>query len=323
MRILHLEFDQYPPAIIELLSAQCEVEKFECASQKQLYRKLQKNSYDVIFTRLGLVIDRFAMSLQPSLKLIVTPTTGLNHIDQRAAAKQSIKIISLKGETHFLETVRSTAEHSWGLILALVRSLPSAIDHVLDGGWDRSAFVAEELDGKTLGIIGFGRLGRMVAAYGTAFGMRVLAFDKNQNQFDGCVNVLPVSLNELLAQADVVILLISWSQESENFMNQEKFSLMKAGSFFVNTSRGELVDEDALLDVLKSNKLKGAALDVLRNDSAWTKEAANSPLLRYNRLANNLLITPHMGGFGRCSIAKTRAFITKKFMTEIAKSNEI
>jgi D-3-phosphoglycerate dehydrogenase / 2-oxoglutarate reductase len=319
VKVLHLEYDAYPKEAIRKLDEIFHVEGFDCSNQEELYDKLARDEYDIIFARLGLMIDAKAISLQPSLKFIVTSTTGLNHIDVAAAQNADVRVVSLKGEHEFLANVKSTAEHAWGLLLSLIRSLPSAISHVLNRGWDRKPFLSDELDGKTIGIIGYGRLGKIVAGYAKAFGMNVLTFDRKLDADTSIHNVRFVSIDELLDRADVVMLLISWSEENKNFMSVEKFAKMKAGSYFINPSRGELVDEKALLDALKSRRLKGAALDVLRDDSSWPgKYLGTEELLQYALANTNLLITPHMGGYGKDSIAKTRSFVTDKLISLVS-----
>lgn len=317
MRILHLEHSRYPSEMLDQLAGSFELDLFDCGDQGTLYARLKERQYEVIFARLGLMIDKRVMDFQPHLAFIVTPTTGLNHIDVEEANSRGIEIISLKGESEFLSNIKSTAEHTWGLLLSLVRHIPAAHKEVLNGSWDRSNFLSDELQGKTLGIIGYGRLGKIVAQYGITFGMDVLVHDK----VEAGHLALPLrrtSLQSLLLESDFVVLLISWSLENENFMNDNGFRLMKDGSYFINTSRGELVDENSLLNALQSGKLRGAALDVLRNDSSWDgKVNGSDKILEYARRHSNVIVTPHMGGYGKDSIAKTRTFVTEKFISEI------
>ncbi len=317
MKILHLEYDQYPAAAISQLSEGNEIVRFECTTQQELIVFLLANSFDVIFTRLGLMIDEEILNLQPQLKYIVTPTTGLNHIDTDLAAERGIHIMSLKGEFDFLKTIKSTAEHTWALLLAITRNIIAA--HIAVSQyecWERKPFEAGEADGKTIGIIGFGRLGKIIAGYAKAFGMTVLINDTNQAEMENAQDgIIPVKLDELLGRSDYVVLLISWSRENEEFFNRSMFEKMKAGAFFINTSRGELVDQDALLHFLQIGRLGGAALDVLKGDSSWeSRVEGGKELLLYSKNHQNLIITPHMGGYGTTSIAKTRSFIARKFI---------
>lgn len=315
MRILHLEAERYPEASLRQLSTQHDVEIRTCRDQQELYSLLTGHQYEAIFTRLGLMVDQRAMALQSNLRYIVTPTTGHNHIDLEAAAGAGVEIVSLKGETEFLGSIKSTAEHTWGLLLSLIRHIPAAHDHVVNGGWEREPFLSDELDGKTLGIIGYGRLGKIVARYGLVFSMRVMIHDRNHKIGGDTESIEAVGIEKLLADADYVVLMISWSKANENFMDRDKFAGMKEGAYFVNTARGELVSEDALLEALRSGRLRGAALDVLNDDSSWSgKSRGSADLLAYAKESSNLLITPHMGGYGEASIRRTRSFITQKFM---------
>jgi D-3-phosphoglycerate dehydrogenase len=319
IRILHLEANRYPQEAMALLKP-FEVECYDCYSQSDLEVKLESNHYDVIITKLGLYLSEKCLSSQPTLKYIISATTGLNHIDVVAANTRNIEIISLKGEFEFLSSIKSTAEHTWGLLLSLIRNIPSAIHSVVNQNkWDRNPFMSDELDGKNLGIIGYGRLGKIVSSYALAFGMNVLVHDTNSDAISNLPNgVNNVSIDLLLSESDFVLLLISWSLEAENYMDKAKFSLMKPSAYFVNTSRGELVNQDDLIEVLLNKRIKGAALDVLHNDSSWSDEApVHHSIIEYARINKNLLITPHMGGYGKDSIERTRLFVLKKFISRL------
>ena len=318
MRLLHLEYDKYPLKAIKQLESVTEVEKYDVTSQDDLYNKLTGTMYDAVIVRLGVNYDRICIDLQPRLKYIITATTGLNHIDVPYAETKGISVISLKDEQGFLSGIKSTAEHTWALLLALSRKLPAAIDSVNNGFWERTPFMADELNGKKLGIIGFGRLGKIVAEYANAFGMEVLSFDKNPSVFKDYNFVKISSLEELLRKSDYVSLHIDWSADNNRFLDEREFTLMKDGAYFINTSRGECINEDALLKYLTNGKIKGAGLDVLDGDSTWSM---NSPehhkLIDYARNNNNLIITPHSGGYGKDSIHKTRLFVTEKFLNNL------
>ncbi len=134
---------------------------------------------DVLWVSLRHRIDAEVMASAHRLKVIVTPTTGLNHIDLDEANRRGIRVLSLQGETEFLNNVRATAEHTVGLILSLLRRIPAALDDVRKGSWDRDRCKGRELFGKTVGIIGYGRLGRIIARYLKAFDTHLLAADPN------------------------------------------------------------------------------------------------------------------------------------------------
>jgi D-3-phosphoglycerate dehydrogenase len=313
-----LEKTCYPPESLLELERRASVDYFDTNRQEDLMAFIRGKDYTAIFTKLGLSMDKSLMQALPRLQYIVTPTTGLNHIDLKTAGERNIEIISLKGEQEFLKEITSTAEHTWALLLSLIRHIPAAKGDVLQGNWRREPFLASELYGKTLGIIGYGRLGKIVARYGLAFGMKVLANDTDPAAFDGLNGVHPVPLDELLKNSDVISLHIPYTENNRQFFNGEKLEKTKPGSVLVNTSRGEVADEAALLEYLSKGHLAGVATDVLEGDSIWENTIPpRHPLIAYATNHENLLITPHTGGYGRESIERTRRFISGKFIASI------
>ena len=263
MRILHLEGNRYPADALDSLESQAEVNYFDSCNQVELTRHLVNNSYQVIFTRLGLSINRDIIASQPDLHYVVTPTTGLDHIDIDACDLNKIKVVSLKGETEFLNEIKSTAEHCWALLLALIRHIPWAHQDVIHGNWRRESFLSQELNGKTLGIMGYGRLGKIVAGYGKAFGMRILAYDVNNDVFDD--QVQGSSLEEVLTQSDVITIHIPSNSRNYKCINAEFFEKIKKGAIFINTARGEVVDEQYLLKALNNKRIAGAAFGCFKS----------------------------------------------------------
>lgn len=265
---------------------------------------------DVLWARVRHQIDSEVISAAQRLKVIATPTTGLNHIDVEAAARLDIQVLSLMGEKEFLQDVRATAEHTVGLMLALLRHIPASLCHVRGGGWNRDLFKGRELYGKTIGVVGYGRLGRIVARYLRVFDTNILVTDPavDVNSVEPGVTLLP--LTQLLHEADLVTLHVNLCDETCGLFGQEQFEAMQKGAWFVNTSRGELVDESALLDALRSERLSGAAVDVLCNEHFDGMK--NHPLVVYAREHNNLIITPHIGGCTAESMEKTELFLANR-----------
>jgi D-3-phosphoglycerate dehydrogenase len=256
------------------------------------------------------------MAAAPNLRAIATPTTGLNHIDLAEAEKLGIRVISLQGETDFLQNVYATAEHTVALILSLTRHLPAAHQHVINGHWNRDLFIGNELHGKTAGVIGYGRLGRMVAKYLQIFGMRVSVTDiKSVDQVEH-PDIESVSLHQLLRTSDVVTVHVPLSDQTTGFLSKREFACMKPGSWFINTARGELVDESALLDALRKGPLAGAALDVLADE--YSSSLGENLLIRYAQQHQNLLITPHIGGCTTESREKTEHFLATRVVEFIS-----
>jgi D-3-phosphoglycerate dehydrogenase len=274
--------------------------------------------YDVLIVRLGHRIDAPVMDSAQRLKTIVTATTGLNHIDMNEAQRRGIKVLSLQGERAFLDTIHATAEHTWALLLALLRKLPHAHQHVLSGGWDRDLFKGRELHGRTLGIIGLGRLGTKVAGYGAAFGMRVVGYDINRVH-SGPTNLETKDLDKVLSLSDVISLHVNYTPENHAMIGRKEISLIKPGAILINTSRGDLLDEQALLEALGSGHLGGAALDVLCGEYAeWD---ASEGMLEYARHHDNMIVTPHIGGCTLDSMEKTEMFMAKKLVTHLEKES--
>jgi D-3-phosphoglycerate dehydrogenase len=241
---------------------------------------------------LHLRLGRSLMGSAARLRVIATPSTGTDHIDLDAARERGIAVISLKDDSEFLEQVTATAELAWGLLLAVVRRLPAATDAARRGQWARDRFRGHQLSGRTLGIIGYGRLGRMTARIGRAFRMRVVACDVREVAAEPGVEM--VGLDRLLAESDVVSLHVHLDDATRGLLGPAELARMKPGSILLNTSRGGLIDEEALLAALRSGQLAGAGLDVI--DGEWRSDLEQHPLVEYARTHEHLVITPHIGG---------------------------
>jgi D-3-phosphoglycerate dehydrogenase len=265
-----------------------------------------------IVVRLGVFLDADALKNFPRLSFVASVTTGLDHIDQEYCAANAIKIISLKGERQFLNGIHATPEHTWGLLLALIRGLPAAYQDVREGYWRRSHFFGEELFGKRLGIIGCGRVGRMLATYACAFGMQVQAFDKESVELAG---VEQSSLSELLEASDIICCCLTLDKNTVGFIGEKEFRQMKRKPWFINTARGQIVDEGSFLAALESGQLKGAAIDVIADEATDALQKVDSALVRYSQKHKNLIITPHIAGSTYESMRKTSFFIEDKIIS--------
>jgi D-3-phosphoglycerate dehydrogenase len=308
MKILNLEPEDYAAEARGILSSLGEVVELVC-SRVELLRQVA--DAEVLIVRLGHAIDAEVIQVASRLRVIVTATTGLNHIDTLAAQSQGIAVLSLRGERAFLNNITATAEHTWGLLLALVRNLTSAAGHVCKKRWDRDLFKGRQLAGLTLGVVGLGRLGSIVAEYARAFRMRVVAYDTAPVASASHVEMIP--LLDLLACSDVVCLLPSYQPSSHRLISSREFALMKRNAVLVNTSRGEVLDEAALLHALRSGALAGAALDVLSGEGGRAADWLDShPLVEFARESDRLLITPHIGGATFDSMAKAEVFMARK-----------
>ena len=265
---------------------------------------------DVLFVRLGHRIDAELLKRALQLKFIVSPTTGVNHIDCDAANTIGVKLITLQGEEQLLAEIFSTAELTWGLLLSLSRRIGAAHNSVMNGLWDRDQFRGSDLRRKTIGIIGLGRLGKMVATYAQAFGMHTCYFDplvesESHDKYH--------SLESLCATADVVTLHVNSTAQNNRLFNEACFHAMKPSALFINTSRGELVDETALYNALCEERIAGAAIDVLCEEND-PQNMSSRLLKRYAEHHKNLIITPHIGGATRDSMQRTEMHLVKKLV---------
>jgi D-3-phosphoglycerate dehydrogenase len=282
-----------------------------CADVRQSELAHSAKGFHILIVRLGLQVNAQVIQSNSQLRIIGSPTTGLDHIDLEAARACGVAVISLKGERAFLDQVYATAEHTFALLLSLLRHIPTSFASVKDYQWRRDIYRGNELNGKTLGIVGCGRLGSLVAGYAQAFGMQVLTYDPYQPDFPS--GVQPVqSLNEMLSQSEIVSIHAPLNPETTGMFSYEQFSALTPGAWLVNTSRGAIIDQAALLDALETGKLSGAALDVICDEMSPLPKP--NPLIEYARLHDNLIITPHLGGATQESIEKADLFLVQKII---------
>lgn len=252
---------------------------------------------DALLAPLGFQCGPQKIDRCPKLKVIGSNTTSEPHIDRPYAESKGVKVVTLMGDTAFLDSITPTAEHTFGLILGLIRHVPWAYRSVLDGRWSRWDFGGERMLSRMgLGIVGLGRIGRMVAKCGRAFGMDVHYFDPYVPEGDreGLSRVR--SLKDLLRLSDIVTLHVPLNAETTGMIKKETFECFRPGAYLINTARAEVVDREGLLWALESERLGGAALDVLDGEFMKGFAPSGHPLVHYAETHENLLITPHIGG---------------------------
>jgi D-3-phosphoglycerate dehydrogenase len=218
-----------------------------------------------------------------ALRVVGRAGVGVDNVDVVAATKRGIIVANAPQSN-----VVTAAEHTMALLLALARNIPQAYQSLTAGKWERSKFSGVELYEKTLGILGFGRIGQLVAARARSFGMRVLAFDpfvSAERYRELGVEKAPSS-EEIYAQADFITIHLPKTPETQNWINTQAFAQMRDGVRILNVARGGLIDEAALQDALDSGKVAGAALDVFPSEPI-----TEHPLFAYP----NVIVTPHLG----------------------------
>jgi len=230
------------------------------------------------------------------LKIISCATTGSDHIERGELTRRSIPVRTLMEDRELLLNLTPAAELSWALLLACARMLPAAINHVKSGGWDREMFPGVMLKGKRIGIIGCGRIGTWMSRYGSAFGMDVVGYDPLLADFPP--QIKPVSLEELVRTSDFITIHVPLNKDTKELLSEDLFAVLKREAILINTSRGAVLDERALLNALESGRLLAAGLDVLTDEPDIEK----SPLFKYAQTHNNLIITPHCGGFSHDAV---------------------
>ncbi len=239
--------------------------------------------FDAVLVRSATKISQEALAKTQRLKVIGRAGVGVDTIDVAAATEKGIAVLNAPAGN-----ITSAAELAFALLMALARNIPSADRSMKDGEWNRSTLAGRELCGKTLGLIGAGRVGGEVATRARAFDMRVLVYDPYLSDDQAEVlGITQVELDEALSQADIVSLHIPLTDSTRGLIGPRELSLMKQGALLVNAARGGVVDEQALLQALNEGHLGGAALDVFAEEPL----PAEHPL----RTAPNIILTPHLG----------------------------
>lgn len=231
-------------------------------------------------------VTRELIETAPNLQIIGRAGAGLDNIDTDAASEAGIVVSYTPSENSV-----SVAELVLGFMLTAVRRIPAAWLHTRSGEWNRMQFVGGELFGKTLGIVGLGRIGRLVAERARAFGMTIIAHDEFIDPASPFIDELGAeltSLDDLLGQSDFISVHVPLTPETRNCFSHEAFEKMKSSAWFINASRGEVVDESALLEALNEKQIAGAALDVRAQEPPENNE--------FGKLAN-VILTPHIGAF--------------------------
>ncbi|HYH27849.1 MAG TPA: phosphoglycerate dehydrogenase, partial [Actinomycetota bacterium] len=239
--------------------------------------------YEALIVRSQTQVDSPVLEAGQRLRVVARAGIGLDNVDVEAATRRGIMVVNAPQSN-----IVSAAEHTMALILALARNLPQAHSALTGGSWDRERFQGVELQGKTLGIVGLGRVGTMVAQRALAFGMRIVAYDPFVSQERARqlgVEVVP-ELAPLLVEADFVTIHLPKTAETAGLIGSRELAMMKDGARVVNTARGGIVDEAALVEAMTGGKLGGAALDVFAEEPVTEHPLFGLP---------NVVVTPHLG----------------------------
>ncbi len=264
--------------------------------------------YDALIIRSATNVTAEVLAAAENLKVIARAGIGLDNVDVEAATRRGVMVVNAPRSN-----VVSAAEQTMALLLAQARNVPQAHAALKAGSWERSKWEGVELAGKTIGVIGLGRVGALVAHRAAGFGMRVIAFDPYvgaERAKEMGVDVMP-TLEALLVQADFVTIHLPRTDDTEGLIGAHELSLMKPGARLVNTARGGIVDEAALAKSLEDGHLGGAALDVFA-----TEPTTDSPLFGFD----NVVVTPHLGA--STAEAQDKAGTTVAEMVRLALKGE-
>ncbi|NBX93620.1 MAG: phosphoglycerate dehydrogenase [Proteobacteria bacterium] len=245
--------------------------------------KEQINNIDILIVRSRTKIDKDLLQHADQLKIVLRAGIGLDNVDVPAATDKGIIVMNAP-----TGNIVTTAEHALALLFAVTRNIPQADSSLRAGKWEKKLFQGNELRGKTLGLLGLGNIGKVVASRAQGIEMKVCAHDPYISAESAAkLNIELKSFDELLEISDYLSIHVPLTSSTKHLINEKAFKKMKKGAYLINCARGGIVDEKAMLDALDEGILSGAALDVFEQEPL----EANSPLLK----RNDLVMTPHLG----------------------------
>ena len=283
--------------VLDILHTKGDVFLHETASKSEVRKLLLKEDIDTIICNPNQQTYKIDYELLngTNVTLINTCSTGMNHIDQEYCNSNNIKIYSLTKDYELIKQLPSTAELAFGLMLSLLRNITNANQHVSEYKWDYTNFIGRQIKGLNIGIIGYGRLGKMMFDYCNAFGAKVKVYDpyKKQNFSDSFLLNYYSTLEQLFKTSDVISLHVHVTKETKYMVDRNLLGLCKNNPYIINTSRGEIVHEADIVDALDINLISGYGTDVIENEF---DDLTKSPIISAMNNNRNIIVTPHIGG---------------------------
>lgn len=272
--------EELSPAAITALGTGFEIRHADGADRGQLLAALAEA--DAVIVRSATKMDAEALAHAPRLQVVARAGAGLDNVDVQAATEAGVMVVNAPGSNSV-----SAAEHAVALLLCTARNIPASVSSLKADRWQRAAFTGVELQGKIAGIVGLGKIGELVARRLAAFGMTVIGCDPYLPDGRGDeLGVALMSLDEVLALADFISVHVPRNPQTIGLIGERELALVKPGVRIINTARGGVVDEEALLRALTDGRVAGAGLDVYA-----VEPATGNPLLRLD----NVVCTPHLG----------------------------
>ena len=284
--------------VTNLLESKGQVFYLEEGTKNQVRNLLLSNHIDTIVcnpNQQPYKIDKELLNAT-HVTLINTCSTGLNHIDLNYCNKNNIEIQCHKNDYKLINQLPSTSELAFGLMLSLLRNIPECNNHVSRYYWDYTQFMGRQIKNLNIGIVGYGRLGKMMYKFCNAFGANVKIYDpyvRKELSDRFLLNNWCSSLDELFKFSDVVSLHVHVTDETKYMINKKLFGLSKKDLYIINTSRGEIVNENDIVEGLKTGTLTGYGTDVIENEF---DDLIKSPIIKAMNEGENIIVTPHVGG---------------------------
>jgi len=302
--------NMFPEAALEKLRSHCDLRTNQTEvppTSEDLKRYASESA--VIVTYLSDKISRDIIDCAENLRLIANYGAGFNNIDVEHAAKKGVWVTNTPGVLH-----ETTADLTWAMILGSARRIVPAERFTRENrfkGWQAKMYLGGDVYGKTLGIIGCGEIGSAVARRASGFNMRVLYCNRNRlpAEKEQALNAVYTPLEELLRQSDFVTVHAPLSEQTQHMIGKEQFLMMKPTAYFIHTARGKVVDDKALFEALKEEKIAGAALDVYENEPALTEGMTE---------LENLMLLPHIGSASHETRDKMADLVTDNVLDALA-----
>jgi len=300
-----LIIDYMHPSIVPLLEALGITVSYQPEIKATAVKTILPD-FNGLIVRSKLFISEEVLAGAGQLQFIARAGAGVDNIDEAALTRRNIALLNApEGNSD------AVGEFTLGLLLALFRNVVKANDEVRQSIWLREENRGEEIMGKTVGIIGYGNMGRAFAKRLAGFNCEVLAYDKNPAILPDNFALL-VSLTELFNKADVVSFHIPFTPENKHLGNEQFFNLFRKNIWVLNTARGEVINQTDLVALIQAGKIKGAALDVLENEKLSTLTPVQKVNFEYLSKAENVVLTPHIGGWSHQSYVKINRVLVKK-----------
>lgn len=301
-----MEPEGFSEEALRVLGSFAEITQMRHASIPTMSREI--GAFDGIVVRLANRFDADFFREVTNLQVIGSPTTGLDHIDTISAQERGVSIISLKSFPTPLRDVWATAELTMAIMLAASRKILAASKHVYEGNWNRNEFRGVELRGKTLGVLGMGRVGTQITSIAKGFGMEVIFYDTNSEINEPRAKRLGVE--EVFKKSDFLSIHIPHCPENVKFVNMGLLRHLRPSAYLINTSRGSVIDEKSLLELAQAGRIAGFALDVLEQETS--ESAFSEQIISFAASSPSSIVTPHIGGWTVESSQKTEVIIAEE-----------